>query len=86
MYTTKITLGNGAYGYLYLLTRAMKNRSSNDMVEAFDALICTLTDCGLNPQLQQLDNETSRALTRFLTSQEIDFQLAPPHMHQRIVI
>jgi hypothetical protein len=54
-----------------------------EMVKAFEALICILTDRGLKPQLQRLENEAPRVLNIFLTSQEIDFQLTPPHMHQR---
>jgi hypothetical protein len=61
--------------------RVTNNRSDKETVVEFEALICVLTDQGLNPQFQSLSNEASRTLKIFFTSQEIDFQLAPPRMH-----
>jgi hypothetical protein len=72
-----------AYDGSQILSRAMKSRMDKDMVKAYKTLICILTDRGLNPQLQPLENNASWALKRFPASQEIDFQLAPPHMHRR---
>jgi hypothetical protein len=53
------------------------------MDKSYEALICILTEHGLKPQLQQLDNEASRALKRSPTRQYIDFQVVPPHVHRR---
>jgi hypothetical protein len=73
--------------YVYDGTRflscAMKNRTDKEMVKAYEEPICILTDRGIKSQLQQLENEASRAMKIFLTSQEMDFQLSPPHIHHR---
>jgi hypothetical protein len=66
-----------------ILTHVMNNQRDKEMVAVFEALICVLTYRRLNPQVQCLDNEASRALTRFLASHEIDFQVNPPDMHLR---
>jgi hypothetical protein len=60
----------------------MKNRGNKEMVRAFDFLIQSLIIHGLKPSLQILDNEASLALRNYLTKQGIDYQLAPPHIHQ----
>jgi hypothetical protein len=53
------------------------------MVRAFDFLIQSLIIRGLKAHLQSLDNEASLALRNYLTKQGINYQLAPPHIHQR---
>eukprot|EP00978_Attheya_sp_CCMP212_P006676 scaffold15489_cov53-Attheya_sp.AAC.4 len=42
-----------------------------------------LSQNSLQPKLQRLDNEASAILQQFMTEQDIDFQLAPPHLHRR---
>jgi hypothetical protein len=44
------------------------------------------TDRIIKPCLQYLDNECSHALQLFLTQEDIQFQLAPPYMHERNVV
>jgi hypothetical protein len=53
------------------------------MVRAFYFLIQSLIIRGLKPHLQRLENEASLALRNYLTKQGINYQLAPPHIHQR---
>jgi hypothetical protein len=53
------------------------------MVRAFDLLIQSLIIRGLKPHLQQLANEVSLALRKYLTKQGINYQLSPPHIHRR---
>jgi hypothetical protein len=65
-----------------VLSAPMKNRGDKDMVRAFDLLIQSLIIRGLKPSLQRLGNEASLALRNYLTKQGIDYQLAPPHIHQ----
>ena len=38
---------------------------------------------GSNPKLYSMENECSRDLKETIKKYEIDFQLAPPHMHRR---
>jgi hypothetical protein len=37
----------------------------------------------LRPKLQKLDNEASTALQHAMRQENIDYQLIPPHVHQR---
>jgi hypothetical protein len=61
----------------------MKNRGDNEMVRAYNKFIQELIDHGFKPRLQRLDNKCSQALRSLLNQQDIQFQLAPPHMHRR---
>jgi hypothetical protein len=72
-----------AYASNSALSAPMKNRGNKDMVHAFDLLIQSLIIRDLKPSLQRLENEASLALRNNLTKQGIDYQLAPPHIHQR---
>ena len=42
-----------------------------------------LTNRGLKPKLHWLDNEASTALKSFITNQQTQYQLTPPHIHRR---
>ena len=42
-----------------------------------------LTQRGLKPQLHWLDNEASKALKNFITKEQTEYQLTPPHIHRR---
>jgi hypothetical protein len=53
------------------------------MVRAFDFLIQSLIIRGLKTHLQRLDNYASLALRNYLTKQGINYQLVPPHIHQK---
>jgi hypothetical protein len=61
----------------------MQDRGDKDMVHAFDLLIQSLIIHGLKPNLHRLENEASLALSKYLIKQGIDYQLAPPQIHQR---
>jgi hypothetical protein len=60
----------------------MKNRGDKEIVRAYEVLIRDLTDRGLTPRLRRLDKECLRALHIFLAQEDIQLQLAPPHMHR----
>jgi hypothetical protein len=66
-----------------VLTEPIKSRGDQEMVRAYNKLIQELVDHGFKPRLQRLDNECSSALRSLLNQHEIQFQLAPPHMHRR---
>jgi hypothetical protein len=66
-----------------VLTEPMKSRGDQEMVRAYNKLIQELVDHGLKPRLQRFDNECSSALRSLLNQHDIQFQLAPPHMHRR---
>jgi hypothetical protein len=71
------------YDSNYIHVEPMKNRTGPAILAAYQHAITMLSARGLRPQLQKLDNEASSALQQFMTSQDIDFQLAPPHVHRR---
>jgi hypothetical protein len=65
-----------------VLTEPTKSRDDQEMVRAYNKLIQELVDRGFKPRLQRLDNECSSALRSLLNQHDIQFQLAPPHMHR----
>ena len=79
---TKYVLVLYDYGSNTITTEPMKGQGDIEMVRTFKVLIHALTDRGLKPRLQRLDNECSKALRTFLHQEDIEFQLAHPHMHR----
>jgi hypothetical protein len=88
-FTKKYAKGNKYVLVLYdyytnnILTEPMKNRGDKDMVRAYNKIIQELIYHGFKPRLQRLDNECSQALISLMNQHDIQFQLAPPHMHLR---
>jgi hypothetical protein len=52
-------------------------------LRAYDHIHQELTSRGFKPKLQTLDNEASAALKSFLTENDVEYQLVPPHCHRR---
>jgi hypothetical protein len=61
----------------------MKSRSTLEWVKAYDHIHQELTAKGFKPKLQTLDNEASAALKNFFTTNDVEYQLVPPHCHRR---
>jgi hypothetical protein len=61
----------------------MKSRSASEWVKAYDTVHQELTVKGFKPKLQTLDNEASAALKNYFTTNDISYQLVPPHCHRR---
>jgi len=61
----------------------IKNRSAPKILRAFKTVTTTLTNTGLRPKLQRMDNECSTLLADHMTKQGIDFQLVPAGQHRR---
>jgi hypothetical protein len=66
-----------------ILTEPMKNRTAASTLQAFKTLHTKLIKASLRPKLQKLDNECSQLLKDYLSTEDIDFQLVPPHLHWR---
>ena len=66
-----------------IFAEPMKTRSGPDHLAAYKHIHALLTARGLRPQLQRLDNEASSQLKQFLSDNQVDFQLVPPHAHRR---
>ena len=68
-----------------ILAEPMPSRTAASILAAYKTLHTKLVRSRLKPQLRKLDNESSEALKDFMHTQEVDFQLAPPHVHSRII-
>jgi hypothetical protein len=66
-----------------ILAEPIKNRTSAELLRAFQAMEKKLTARGLRPKLMILDNEASQLINTYLHEQNINFQLVPPYIHRR---
>jgi hypothetical protein len=71
------------YDCNYVKVIPMKSRSASEWVKAYDHIHQELTVKGFKPKLQTLDNEASAALKNFFTTNDMEYQLVPPHCHRR---
>jgi hypothetical protein len=63
----------------YIKVAPMKSRSTSEWVKAYDLIHQELTAKGFKPKLQTLDNEASAAFKNFFTTNDVEYQLVPPH-------
>jgi hypothetical protein len=61
----------------------MKSRPASEWVKAYDHIHQEFTSKGFKPKLQTLDNEASAALKSFFTTNDVEYQLVPPHCQRR---
>ena len=71
------------YDSNFIHVEPMPNKSGPSILAAYTKAHALFTSRGLKPSLQRLDNEASLALQSFMEDKEVDFQLAPPHVHRR---
>jgi hypothetical protein len=71
------------YDCSYVKVVPMKSSSASEWDKAYDHIHQELTAKGFKPKLQTLDNETAAALKHFFTTNDVEFQLVPPHYHRR---
>ena len=65
-----------------ILVEPMKSRSDADMEKAYNKLYDYLTDRGLKPKFNVMDNEASTTIKKLLTQRDTKFQLVEPHNHR----
>ena len=63
--------------------KPLKSRHDHDTIKAYEEIYTMLTSRGLKPQLHWLDNKASTALKTFITKEQTQYQLSPPHIHRR---
>ena len=63
--------------------KPLKSCNDNDTITAYEEIYTMLTARGLKPKLHWLDNEASKALKNFISQADTEYQLTPPHIHQR---
>jgi len=66
-----------------ILAVPLPNWHAESILQAYQVAHAQLCATGLRPKLQRLDNKASQALQEFLTSEDMDYQLVPPHVHRR---
>jgi hypothetical protein len=66
-----------------ILAKPIKDRTSPELLKAFQFMEQKLVARGLKPKLMKLDNEASKLLKDYLYQQYITFQLVPPYSHRR---
>jgi hypothetical protein len=66
------------YDSAAILAEPLKNRIKQELVRAYSKLHQHLTERGLKPQLQKLDNECPAASKQCMRQANVDFQLIPP--------
>jgi hypothetical protein len=69
------------YDSNWIFTEPLKSCSELEMVCGYSKLHKYLTNRGLKPQLQQLDNEAPSGLKKFMKQNGVDYQLVPNHIH-----
>ena len=65
-----------------ILAKTMKSNKGQATTTAYKALHTILTEAGITPILQYLDNETSIELIASIKKKNLKFQLAAPHDHR----
>jgi hypothetical protein len=66
----------------YVQVVPMKSQSASEWVKSYDHIHQELTAKGFKPKLQTLDNEASAGLKNFFTTNDVEYQLVPPHCHR----
>ena len=70
------------YSLNAIIVWPMPNRTDASMVATFKDIIEEPKSCGHQPQLNVMDNECSKAVQQYITSEKIDIQLVEPHDHR----
>jgi hypothetical protein len=65
-----------------ILAEPIKNRTSAELLRAFQVMETKLTARGRQPKLMRLDNEALQLLKSNLHDKHITFQLVPPYSHR----
>jgi len=66
-----------------ILVEPMKNRTSGEMIRAYQALINHLHAANIIPEQHILDNECSEVFKATIKGNNMTYQLVPPHDHRR---
>jgi hypothetical protein len=66
-----------------ILVKPMKNRTSGEMICTYQTLVERLRVAGIAPKEHILDNECSADFKAAITTNNMTYQLVPPHDHQR---
>ena len=70
------------HGSNAIIPEPIKSQSEAELIRAYSVLHSKLTNWGLRPKFQMLDNECPADLKDYMRLKGITFQLVPPHLHQ----
>lgn len=62
-----------------ILTQPIKSNTSSAIIAAYDSIYTKLSDAGIIPILQYLDNKISKELFFSIKSENLKYQLGAPH-------
>ena len=65
-----------------ILTEPLTSRNKRKLIRATRVLHAYLSDHGLTPQYQIMDNDCPGGLKTFLREASVKFQLVPPYLHR----
>ncbi len=66
-----------------ILVAAKKNRLADKMICAYQELVNRLCSARIQPKLHLLDNKCSTKFKERIKSNDMKYQLVPPHYHRR---
>ena len=66
-----------------ILVEALKNCTTGEMIRAYQVLVDHLCSAGVTPKMHILDNECSAEFKERIKSNNMKYQLVPPHDHRR---
>ncbi len=66
-----------------ILVEAMKNRTTGEMIQAYQVLVECFCSAGINPTMHIPDNECSAEFKERIKSNNMKYQFVPPHDHRR---
>ena len=66
-----------------IIVQPLRNRTAPEIKCVFQSVVHYLNAWGLHPRLHTLDNEASAILRDYLCSEEVEYQLVPPHIQRR---
>ncbi len=64
-----------------IVVRPMKSQETTEMVGAYSDIYDYLSSKGYKPKLNITDNECSKAVQHYITSQDVQWQLNEPNNH-----
>ena len=68
-----------------ILVEPMKNRTSKEMIQAYQVLVDRLKTSGVYPKHHMLHNESSQDFKYVIKRNNMTYQLATAHDHRRII-
>jgi hypothetical protein len=66
-----------------ILVKAMKTRTTGEMIRAYQKLIDCLCSAGVTPKMHILDNKCSAEFKERIQLNNMQYQLVPPNDHRR---